>query len=36
LIRTQQIGTQEELRERVAKLGFDVTQATLSRESGRA
>ncbi|WP_394833871.1 arginine repressor [Pendulispora rubella] len=35
LIRTEQIGTQEELRERVAKLGFDVTQATLSRDLAR-
>jgi len=35
LIRTEQIGTQEELRERIAKLGFDVTQATLSRDLAR-
>ncbi|WP_394824051.1 arginine repressor [Pendulispora albinea] len=35
LIRTEQIGTQEELRERIAELGFDVTQATLSRDLAR-
>ena len=32
LLRTQKIGSQEELRELLAKKGFDVTQATLSRD----
>lgn len=35
LIRKQRIGTQEELRELLAKLGFEVTQATLSRDLAR-
>ncbi|MBX5482829.1 MAG: arginine repressor [Myxococcaceae bacterium] len=32
LIRSRLVGTQEELRELLAKEGFDVTQATLSRD----
>ncbi|MGA9521488.1 MAG: arginine repressor [Myxococcaceae bacterium] len=32
IIRSRQIGTQEELREFLAREGFDVTQATLSRD----
>lgn len=35
LIRTTEIGTQEELRELLAKQGFEVTQATLSRDLAR-
>jgi transcriptional regulator of arginine metabolism len=35
LLRTQRIGTQEELRERLAQRGFDTTQATLSRDLAR-
>ena len=35
LIRDGQIATQEELRERLAKEGYDVTQATLSRDLAR-
>lgn len=32
LIRTNALGSQEELAERLARLGFDVTQATVSRD----
>jgi transcriptional regulator of arginine metabolism len=32
LLRTAHIGTQEELREQLERRGFDVTQATLSRD----
>lgn len=32
LVRAQEVATQEELRELLAKKGFDVTQATLSRD----
>jgi transcriptional regulator of arginine metabolism len=32
LLRTARIGTQEELREQLERRGFDVTQATLSRD----
>ena len=32
IIRGQQVGTQEELRELLLEQGFDVTQATLSRD----
>ncbi|MFL5321770.1 MAG: arginine repressor [Myxococcaceae bacterium] len=32
LLRTQRVGTQEELGELLAKKGFEVTQATLSRD----
>ncbi len=35
LIRAQRVATQEELRERLAGEGFDVTQATLSRDLAR-
>ncbi|HEY8210659.1 MAG TPA: arginine repressor [Myxococcaceae bacterium] len=35
LIRAQRVATQEELRERLAGQGFDVTQATLSRDLAR-
>jgi transcriptional regulator of arginine metabolism len=35
LIRAHRIGTQEELRQRLADVGFDVTQATLSRDLAR-
>ena len=35
LLRRERIGTQEELRERLAAVGFDVTQATLSRDLAR-
>ncbi len=35
LIRSERIGTQEELRQRLASRGFDVTQATLSRDLAR-
>ncbi|MGN1120176.1 MAG: arginine repressor, partial [Oscillospiraceae bacterium] len=32
IISQQEIETQEELRERLLKAGFDVTQATVSRD----
>lgn len=35
LLRRERIGTQEELRERLSAVGFDVTQATLSRDLAR-
>ena len=35
LIRSERIGTQEELRQRLFGRGFDVTQATLSRDLAR-
>jgi transcriptional regulator of arginine metabolism len=35
LIRSRKVGTQEELRELLAAEGFDVTQATLSRDLAR-
>ena len=35
LIRAHRVATQEELRERLAGEGFDVTQATLSRDLAR-
>ncbi|MFZ5468615.1 MAG: arginine repressor [Myxococcota bacterium] len=35
LIRSRQVGTQEELRLLLAKEGFEVTQATLSRDLAR-
>jgi transcriptional regulator of arginine metabolism len=35
LLRTQLIGTQEELRAHLKREGYDVTQATLSRDLGR-
>lgn len=35
LVRTQRIGTQEELRQLLAERGFDTTQATLSRDLAR-
>jgi transcriptional regulator of arginine metabolism len=35
LLRREKIGTQEELRERLQAVGYDVTQATLSRDLAR-
>lgn len=35
IVRTQRVGTQEELRQLLAESGFDVTQATLSRDLSR-
>ncbi len=35
LLRSARIGTQEELRERLAQRGFETTQATLSRDLAR-
>ncbi|HEY0839790.1 MAG TPA: arginine repressor [Vulgatibacter sp.] len=32
IVRTRRVGTQEELRQLLAESGFDVTQATLSRD----
>ncbi|HWV36932.1 MAG TPA: arginine repressor [Vulgatibacter sp.] len=35
IVRTRRVGTQEELRRLLAESGFDVTQATLSRDLSR-
>src|ERR671930_436364 len=35
LIRSRRVGTQEELRQLLASQGYDVTQATLSRDLAR-
>ncbi|AKU90415.1 arginine repressor [Vulgatibacter incomptus] len=35
IIRTQRVGTQEELRQLLVESGYDVTQATLSRDLAR-